>query len=153
MKKLTKRQQGALLFVAVVFAIVVKGCSGTDYHGVYTESGKDDGKGKTIRLESGSPYIIIAETVDGDHISGSGKVESSTKSADGKTVTLQGSLNYSGGSGTSFGVTVAPGQERHWTSPFTASINLEMNTISFQGSLIVDSQTTRPWNVTLIKVH
>ena len=123
---------------------LVSGCS--DNKGRY---GDGNPNGKFVDVNGDS--ISIGADVDGSFVSNYGRIASTTKSPDGKTVTLTGEVDYSGGSGTAFGVTVQPGQERHWTKPFTARINTEERTMQFQGTLIVDSLTMRSWNVTLKK--
>jgi len=108
----------------------------TDYRGEYAESPKPDLKtirngGKIIKVDANS--IQISEWIDGESYENSGKIESTTTSTDGKTVILTGDLDYSGGSGTAFGVTVKPGDERHWTTPFTGTVNTAEQTIRFEG--------------------
>jgi hypothetical protein len=132
------------LLALLVLAAIVSGCS--DYKGRYGD-GNSNGKFVDVTADS----ISIWTDVDGSFVSNSGRIASTTKSPDGKTITLTGEVDYSGGSGTAFGVTVQPGQERHWTKPFTATINTEKNTMDFQGTLIVNSLTMRTWNVTLKK--
>jgi hypothetical protein len=132
---------------AVALALVltlVSGCS--DYKGRY---GDGNSNGKFVDVAANS--ITIGAEVEGSFVSNNGTIASTTKSSDGKTITLTGEVDYSGGSGSAFGVTVQPGQERHWTKPFTATINTEKNTMEFQGTLIIDSLTMRTWNVTLKK--
>ena len=128
----------------MLLAAFVSGC--TDYKGRYGDGNRN---GKFVDVAARS--ISIGADVDGSFVSNYGTIASTTKSPDGKTITLTGEVDYSGGSGTAFGVTVQPGQERHWTKPFTATINTEAKTMQFQGTLIVDSLTMRTWNVTLKK--
>lgn len=144
MKRITKAATVSLLTLAIGLALT--GCG--SYEGRYTDGNP---KGKFIDVTSDE--VSIADDVDGTLVSNSGKITGTTKSSDGKTITLKGDLDYSGGSGTAFGVTVKPGDERHWTTPFTATINTAEQTITFQGKLIVDSLTTRPWDVTLKKAQ
>jgi hypothetical protein len=132
------------LLTLPVVAALVSGCS--DYKGRY---GDGNSNGKFVDVTANS--ITIGAEVEGSFVSNNGTIASTTKSPDGKTITLTGEVDYSGGSGTAFGVTVQPGQERHWIKPFTATINTEEKTMQFQGTLILDSMTMRTWNVTLKK--
>lgn len=136
--------RSVLLLSLAVVAALVSGCS--DYKGRY---GDGNSNGKFVDVAANS--ITIGAEVEGSFVSNNGTIASTTKSPDGKTITLTGEVDYSGGSGTAFGVTVQPGQERHWTKPFTATINTEEKTMQFQGTLIIDSLTMRSWNVTLKK--
>ena len=109
---------------------VVSGC-GRGYEGKYLNvSGT-----KYIEIEGNSIYVSSTDT------SNAGLIEKVTKSNDGKTVTLEGYLDYSGGSGSAFGVTVTAGNERHWEKPFTATIDTSAGNIQFRGTLIIDSMT------------
>ena len=119
---------------------------GRDCRGRYADGNP---KGRFIDLESDS--ISIADDVDGSFVSNSGQIASITKSSDGKTIILKGEVDYTGGSGYSPEGTYFPMLEKHWTAPFTATINTEEKTMQFQGALIVDSLDKRTWNVTLKK--
>lgn len=110
-----------------LFLGLVSGCGG------YT--GRYEGNGKSVEVESSDRIWAYA-----DSESNIGKITSTTKSSDGKIVTIKGELDYSGGSGTAFGVTVTSGNERHWHTPFTATIDTTKKTMTFEGSLMVNSQ-------------
>lgn len=135
---------GKLRFLAIllVAGLAFAGCS--NYAGHYSD-GTTNGK----YIEVNGDTISIGTDVNGSLVSNDGTIKSKTESSDGKTVTLTGEVDYSGGSGTAFGVTVTPGNESHWTKPFTATINKADKTMVFQGTLIVDSMDMRTWNVTL----
>jgi hypothetical protein len=132
------------LVALLVLEIGLAGCS--DYSGRYSDG---TANGKFIDVKNDS--ITIGADVNGSFVSNDGTIASRTESADGKTILIKGEIDYSGGSGSAFGVTVAPGQERHWTKPFSATINTEEKTMQFQGTLIIDSLDMRTWNVTLKK--
>ena len=127
----------ALLTLMLVSALL-SGCS--DHKGRY---GDGNPNGKFVDVNANT--INIGAEVDGSFVSNDGTIASTTKSSDGKTITLTGEIDYDGGgAGTAFG-------ERHWKRPFTAIINLEEKTMQFQGTLIIDSLTMRTWNVSLKK--
>lgn len=124
----------------LILLSVISGCS--DYKGEY-----GDIQGKYIEVKDKTIYI--SEPVNGTFESNFGNILSKTES--GNIVVLKGETDYSGGSGSMYGITVKPGQERHWTRPFTATINKKENTIQFEGVLIISSLDMRTWNVTLKK--
>lgn len=138
------------LFTVIALLILGFGLSGCsdDYSGRYSDGTTNE---KLIDVKTDS--ITIGADVNGSFVSNDGIIASTTKSPDGKTIILKGEIDYTGGSGYSSGGTYAPGLERHWTTPFTATINTAERTITFQGKLIIDSLTTRPWNVTLKKAQ
>ena len=119
------------------------GCLGTSINGYYAD---------------GSDYIIVNDKsisinvkINGDFVSNYGKILSVSKSDDGNSSIVSGEVDYSGGSGTAFGVTVKPGQERHWTRPFTATIDQKEGVLSFNGTVIIDSLTMRSWSANFKK--
>ena len=144
--KLTKIARVVSVLALMLISASISGCS--NYTGKYTESDKVGAK--TIEVDSDS--IHLSEYIDGGFTDNYGKIKNIAKSSDGNTVTLTGELDYSGGSGTAFGVTVAPGNERHWLKPFTATINMAEKTLTYNGVIIVDSLTMPSWNVTLKKM-
>jgi hypothetical protein len=141
---MSQRSRLCSLVALLVLEIGLAGCS--DYSGRYSDG---TANGKFIDVKDDS--ITIGADVDSSFVSNDGTITSRTESPDGKTIVLKGEVDYSGGSGSAFGVTVAPGQERHWKKPFSATINMEEKTIQFQGTLIIDSLDMRTWNVTLKK--
>ena len=136
------------LFAVIALLILGFGLSGCseDYSGRYSD-GTTNGKFIDVKTDS----ITIGADVNGSFVSNDATIASTTKSPDGKTIILKGEVDYTGGSGYSSGGTYAPGLERHWTAPFTATINMGEKTMQFQGALIVDSLDKRAWNVTLKK--
>jgi TM2 domain-containing membrane protein YozV len=133
--------------------VKVRNNAKTDYRGEYTESPKPDLKtirngGRTIKVDANS--IQISEWIDGDYYESSGKIDDTTTSTDGKTVTVTGKLEYSTLlANPSRDGTVTSGEEGRWTTPFTGTINTAEQTITFKGALIIDSLKTHPWDVTL----
>lgn len=132
------------LLALILLSAVLSGCS--DYKGRYSD-GNPNGKFVDVNADS----ISIGADVDGSFVSNYGKIATTTKSSDGKGITLTGEVDYTGGSGFSSGGTYSPGLEKHWTAPFTATINTEKETLHFQGALIVDSMDKRTCDVTLKK--
>ena len=109
---------------------------------------------------NGSDYVIVSDTslsinvkINGDFVSNYCKIQSVTTSDNGNSRIVSGEIDYSGGSGTALGVTVRPGQEKHWTKPFTATIDLKEGVLTFNGTLILDSLTMRNWNAQYKKTH
>jgi hypothetical protein len=128
-------------FSVSLLAILVCGC-GKGYVGKYTNADES----KFIEVQSDNQiYVLVGND------SNFGVIDQTIKSPDGKSVTLKGNLDYSGGSGSAGGVTVEPGQERHWTKPFTATVDLDKGELSFQGTLIIDSLTYHNLTCTLSK--
>lgn len=125
----------------------LSGCS--DYTGRYS-----DGTPTRKFIDVNSDSITVGAFVDGSLVCNDGKIENTTKSTDGKTVTLTGKLDYStviADPSREAGAVVRSAKEGHWTTPFTATINTESNTLTFQGQLIVNSLEAHPLNVTLAK--
>ncbi len=100
----------------------------------------------TIIVRSDSLRIQFIHSATGhDSVWKSGAIESTTKSPDGKTVTIKGTLE-------NFGYSKSSEDIRHSPTLFTATLNTDEKTITFHGVLIIDSLTTRPLDVTYKKV-
>ncbi len=141
--RISKKMWALIVFgILVIIQIIVGGDGGSDYKGEYV-----DGMGKSITIKNKS--ILIMDRVNGVWESNSGKITSIAETD--QAVSIKGETDYSGGSGSAFGVTIKPGQERHWTRPFMATINKKENTLHFEGVLIITSQDMRRWNVNLEK--
>ena len=129
-----------LAIIGVFLLIVLIGC-GASYNGEY-----GDGRNSiTVRNES----LLVMGRINGVWEANSANITSKTETDE--IVILKGETDYSGGSGSAFGVTIKPGQERHWTRPYVATINKTENTIHFDGVLIVSSQDMYKRNVNLQK--